>query len=126
MATTQVTAVDADGNKVTLYESDDPPEAADINAVETKVADVETKVADQSSYDGVNIGPATDSPFSTPYNAILLASVDGDISIETGEGNDVTIPQGALTAGQPLPVTVQEVNSSGTTQTVGDIILLRE
>lgn len=86
----------------------------------------DTTLADQSSYDGVNPGPATDSTFSPPYNAIVLASVDGDISIENGEGNDVTLPQGIFTAGQPLQVTVAQINSTGTTQTVADIVLLRE
>jgi len=97
----------------------------DIQAQSAGIAENAT-IADQSSYDGVLVGPTQDTTFSPPYNAILLASVDGDISIETGDGNDVTIPQGALTAGQPFQVTVAQVNSTGTTQTVADIVLLRE
>jgi hypothetical protein len=85
----------------------------------------DSTLADQESYDAINIGPATDSVFSTAYNGLLLASVDGDVEIQTGDGNTKTIPQSFFTAGQVLPITVAEISSTNTTQTVSDIMLVR-
>jgi hypothetical protein len=85
----------------------------------------ESTLADQESYDVINVGPATDSVFTTAYNGILLASVNGDVEIQTGDGNTKTIPQSFFTAGQVLPITVAEISSANTTQTVSDIMLVR-
>lgn len=95
-------------------------------SISSENADIasETTLADQTSYDRINVGPATDSSFGTPFHAIRLASVDGDVEIETGDGTNQVIPQAHLSAGQIIPLTVQQVVSGGTTQTVSDIMLL--
>ena len=113
MAQQTYTAVDADGNEVTLYDTDDPAEDATIAA--------------QTSYSGVFVGPSSGETYAPSGDGILPAAVDGDLEITTDEGSDVVIPQGALSAGQILPIGVAAVDPTGSsTQTLSDIIILRE
>ena len=118
MAITQLDAVDANGNTVTLYESDDPPEAADVNAVETSIDN-------QTNWSEVNVGPTLDSTFSSSYDAVLLASAGGTLDFTDGSGSDVSIPSGALSTGTPYQFEIQEIQSSSGIS-ASDIILLRE
>jgi citrate lyase gamma subunit len=115
-------ALDVSGATVTT--TDDGNFNVTLDAQNAGLAQ-ESTLADQESYDGINIGPATDSVFTTAYNGILLASVDGDVEVQTGDGNTKTIPQSFFTAGQVLPVTVAEISSTNTTQTISDIMLVR-
>jgi hypothetical protein len=96
-----------------------PAQTSDVGAVETAVQR-------QSSYDGVTVNPPTGQSFTPPYNGILLTAVDGDLQIVTGEQESVVLPQAALTAGQVLPVTVDQIKANATTQTLQKVLLLRE
>lgn len=80
------------------------------------------------AYSRIKVGLSGGEDFSEePFEAILPASVDGDLAIVDGEGKKKTIPQGAMQAGTMLPVEVQGIQAAGdSTQTLGDIVLLRK
>jgi len=79
-----------------------------------------------ASYDEWVEAPPTDTAFIPEYNAIRIASVDGDVEVVDGLGTTRTLSQKFLKENEVLPLTVGEIKSGGTTQTVSDIMLLRE
>ena len=99
----------------------------DVSALPDHVLDALADSDDpaENSYSAINENPATDSTFSTAYDAIRLAGVDGDIEITDGQGNTQVISQKFLAVDEIIPIKVQEIKSANTTQTVSDIMLLR-
>lgn len=112
MSVSSFDALDKDGNAVTVHDTDDPAEDATI--------------ADQASYDGINENPSADTDFDPAYNGFRLANVDGDLEIETGDGNTKTISQKFLAPDEVFPITVAKISSTNTTQTLSDVLLVRE
>jgi hypothetical protein len=112
------------GGQVVINALDASQDSIEVAAQSADLAS-ETSLTDQESYDAININPATDSVFSTAYNGLLVSSVDGDIEIQTGAGNTKVISSTFLTAGQVLPITVAEVSSTNTTQTLSNVMLVR-
>jgi len=78
------------------------------------------------SYDEWVEAPPTDAAFTPEYNAIRIASVDGDVKVVDGLGTTRMLSQKFLEDNEILPLTIGEIKSGGTTQTVSDIMLLRE
>lgn len=116
-------ALDVSGATVTVTESGGFD--VTLDAQNAGLAQDDT-LSNQQSYDSFVVGPATDTPFSSPYNAIKVAegAVDGTLEIVDGTGSTSTIPQAHLTGGQILPVTVQEVKPASS-QTLSNVMLLR-
>jgi len=79
-----------------------------------------------ASYDEWVEAPPMDTPFIPEYNAIRIAPVDGDVEVVDGLGTTRTLSQRFLKENEILPLTIAEIKSSGTTQTVSNIMLLRE
>jgi len=78
------------------------------------------------SYDEWVEDPPTDIAFTPEYNAIRIAPVDGDVEVVDGLGTTRTLSQRFLEENEIFPLTIAEIKSSGTTQTVANIMLLRE
>jgi len=112
------------GGQVVINALDSSQDSVEVGAQSADLAS-ETTLTDQESYDAININPSPNSAFSTPYNGVLISSVDGDLEIETGVGNTKVIPSSFLTAGQVLPITVAQVSSTNTTQTLSNVMLVR-
>jgi len=63
----------------------------------------------------VNVGAGSDATvYSPPLRALSIGTV-GDVKVKDAEGNDVTIPSNALTAGIQHPMQVSMVYQTGTT-----------
>jgi len=84
---------------------------------------LEKRLESQESYSRIHVGASGGFDPDITYDALILSSVDGDLEIVDGSGNTVTLPEGALNAGQPLQIAVNEVKTGGT-QTLSDVILL--
>jgi len=84
---------------------------------------INDRLKSQESYDLIHVGASGGFNPDRTYDALLLASVDGNLEIVDGSGNTATLPQGALNAGQPLQIAVNEIKTGGS-QTLSDVILL--
>lgn len=77
----------------------------------------------RKKYEEVNHSPTQGEELNKTYDAVLLASASNDLDFVDGTGESTTVPSGALTTGEIIPIEVQKIEST-TSISESDIVLL--